>query len=448
MSRIANRGRFFQETGSMGAWPVVSNEEAELVVEEQADDLASADADLGEVYRLQDVVEKTDESANYIEDTINAKADDEGATEGEVALAEQVADLATAGTGDSAETVMPAVESYIGSKISVEGFRQVVRNVIDAIKRAITAIIDRLKSYWRKMTSRLSAMVRSAEDLKKRANAASGKTAKEKKISVSGSTATKVGYEGKAVRTGAELLTGVRDLKDFADKVTNGWCPSIASLGEKLADKLSSFDVEKAVEDLGSLNTVIEGHIQSAEKKLPAMSSSSDSRYTNSDVKVESSKPLLGGKSLFCVTAKQNGDNAVSKAQAIQDSSYFLADSKKDQKDADNAEIDTLTPSQAGDIAEEVIRAAEMLRKYTEGKGLKDLEKAGDNVKKAADKLGSQKHDENVKQENQTATRRAFYYGSAFAKWTKDPHASVASHTCSVLRAAMGVANQSMSQYS
>lgn len=447
MGRISSGLRSYGSHVSNEAWPVVSNEEAELIVEEQANDLAAADAELDEVYRLQDVADKTEETADYIEQGINQKED--GATEGEVALAEQVADLATAGSDESAETVMPAVESYIGGKVSTEGFREVVRNIIETIKRMIKKIIERLKSFWRKMTSRLSALKRSAEDLKKRAGGMTGKHAKEKKFDVGGSVARLISYADKPVKNGAELLSGVRDLNANLSGLATKYCPEVAKIGEKLADSLNSFDPEDAKGGLKKLNGVIYSMFKTLAKDAGADKSSSDTRFASKDTKLTESDPILGGKTVFssCWAGNVDGDSR-DFARRLQSCTVFMADTKKDQNDPESATLDVLTPSQVVDIAEEVIRGCETMRRYTEGKGLKDMEKAGENVRKAADKIGGRKVDEDkVDQENQSCTRLAVQYGSAYVSWTKEPYTMATAHTCAVFRAAMAVGSKALSQY-
>lgn len=447
MGRISSGLRGYGSHVSNEAWPEVSNEEAELIVEEQANDLAAADAELDEVYRLQDVADKTEETADYIEQGINQK--EGGATEGEVALAEQVADLATAGSDESAETVMPAVESYIGSKVATEGFREVVRNIIETIKRMIKKIVERLKAFWRKMTSRLSALRRSAEELKKRAGNMSGKHSKEKKFEVGGSVARLISYENKPVKNGTELVTGLRDLTGDLNDLATKYCPEVAKVGEKIADHLNSFDPEKGLEELKGLNKVVGDMFESMAKGADASKSSSDSRFTSKDTKLTASDPLLGGKTLFCsVWSGSNDGDSRDAARRLQSASIFMADSKKDQTDPESASLDVFTPSQVQDIAEEVIRGCEIMRRYTEGKGLKDMEKAGDAVRKAADKIGGRKVDEdNVKQENQSATRLAIQYGSTYVTWTKEPYTAVTAHVCAVYRAAMAAGSKALSQY-
>jgi hypothetical protein len=88
------------------------------------------------------------------------------------------------------------------------------------------------------------------------------------------------------------------------------------------------------------------------------------------------------------------------------------------------------------------------MKRYTEGKGLKDLEKAGENVRKAADKIGSRKVDEEkVDQENQSCTRLAVQYGSSYVTWTKEPYTAYTAHSCAVFRAAMAAGSKALSQY-
>lgn len=444
MGRISRANTFFGDSApSFESWPAVEEGEVELLVADQADDLAQADATMDTVYDLQERADTVDETAAYIDNSINQQ--EGGASEGEVGLAEQVADLATQGTGEDSETVMPAVESYIGSKISTEGFKQVIRNTIEAIKRALASIFARIKAFWRKMTSRLSALVRAAEDIKKRARDAQGKSTKEKKIELSGGTARLLSYAGQPVKTGDAILAGFKELADVADKASNKWAASVAGAGEKIADALGDFDPEKAVSELSSLNAKM-GKLNPS-SDVTSLSSSSDSRYKHSGITLQSSKELLGGKSVFAQASDYSGNDPKEKARAIQMERVFLADSKKDQKEPEKAEVEVFSPGKAADLAEEVIRTAGVLRKYGEGKGLNDLEKARKKVESAADRmLGKQKSDD-ISQENQTCTRLAFQFGSTFVDWSHNPHTSLSAHTVAVARAALTAAGKSLSQY-
>lgn len=446
MGRISNRfhSAYAESTPSFESWPAVEQDEVELIAADQASDLAQADSDMDMVYELQEKADTVDETAAYIDNSINQQ--EGGASEGEVGLAEQVADLATQGTGEDSETVMPAVESYIGSKISTEGFKQVIRNTIEAIKRALRAIFERIKAFWRKMTSRLSALVRTAEEVKKRARDAQGKSTKEKKVEVGGSTARLISYAGTPVKTAANIITGFKDLAEVADRTSNKWAAAVAKAGDNIAETLGDFDPEKAVSELNSLNSKMGKLNPSSE--VAGMTSSSDSRYKHAGITLNSSKELLGGKSVFAQASDYSGSDAKEKARAIQMERVFLADSKKDQKDPEKAEIEVFSPSQAADLAEEVIRTAGTLRKYGEGKGLTDLEKARKKVETAADRmLGKQKTDE-ISQENQTCTRLAFQFGTTFVDWSHNPHTQLSAHTVAVARAALAVANKSLSLYS
>ena len=94
----------------------VSLEEEVIAAVDSSAELQNAEAESGEIERLQDVADHTAQSVDYIETQINTGENGEAgeATQNEVALAEQVANLATVGTGEDADTVMPSNESYIG----------------------------------------------------------------------------------------------------------------------------------------------------------------------------------------------------------------------------------------------------------------------------------------------------------------------------------------------
>lgn len=423
-----------------------------LAAADQSAAVVANDANLDEVYRMQDNAEAMSNTADFIDERINeGEGSEDGATVGEVGLAEQVADLATAGTGDTAEQVMPAAESYVKSKIATEGFRETVRNIIAAIKRMLKNVFDRLKKFWKKMFGRCKPLISDAKKLAARAKAAGGKHAKEKTVEVSGFYADKLVIDKKPVKS---LKTALSHLKDNGKLLTGdiygqALTQNIA-LGEKLADTLSDIDgtpesvdkgLDKLVKDCGAAYVNFVSSF--------AKSSAPDKRFDNSDHSVRCSEEILGGKRFFVQIPNRGNSSDVESARAMTSSRIYFADSNKDQPNVDNVDIEIAPLSVVEDLANYIEDLATEVHRFDTGKGFRDQEKTRDRVERAAEKLGNRKVDDEDRATGlSTKLRIAAQFSTMYVSMSTSPFTPLADHMCSVMRALLGVGNKIVGEYS
>lgn len=422
----------------------VSLEEEVIAAGEAQDELNNAEAESGEIDRLQDVADQTAQSVDYIETQINT-GEGEGATQNEVALAEQVANLATVGTGEDADTVMPSSENYVGSTISCEGLKETVRGIIRAIIAAIKKLWERLKKFWRATMSRLSSLKKSAQELKTRAAKTTG-TAKEKKIKVSGSIAGYLAVDGSVQKEYGQISSGLKDL-DKRIQEAGTWSGKIADAGDAIADLISDIDAEKAAKEEAAFASKFHGKVKALENVFSGLTKSSDKRFTDAKVEVESTKTLLGEKRIFSRARKADG-SAASNVRTIGSTRVWLDAAHDKVKEQNETEFSVISPSNVGDLAEDVISLCDQMAYYGEGKGLDKVEKASGKVEKALEKLGRANDTDEAKGEDAAALRRMVSLGHAFTDWARNPTASLVNHTCTVARAVLTVGTKSLAQFS
>lgn len=430
------------------------NEEVEgseqLAAADQAAAVVANDANLDEVYRMQDNAEALSNTADFIDDRVNESGAEAGATEGEVGLAEQVADLATAGTGDTAEQVMPAAESYVGSKIATEGFRETVRSIIAAIKRMLKNVFERLKKFWKKMFGRCKPLISDAKKLAARAKAAGGKHAKEKTVEVSGFYADKLVIDKKPVKS---LKTVLGHLRDNGKLLTNDIykvaLTANINLGEKLADVLADIDGTTASVDSGLSKLVKEcGNAYDAFVKSFANSAAPDKRFDNSDHSVKCSMEILGGKRFFAQIPTGGNGSDLERAKAMTASRIYFADANKDQPTVETVDIEIAPLSVVEDLANYIEDLATEVHRFDTGKGFRDQEKVRDRVERAAEKLGNRKVDEDDRAAGlSTKLRTAAQFSTMYVTMVSTPFTPLADHMCSVMRALLGVGNKIVGEY-
>ncbi|EJY3320367.1 hypothetical protein OGA59_004492 [Salmonella enterica] len=422
----------------------VSLEEEVIAAGEAQDELNNAEAESGEIERLQDVADQTAQSVDYIETQINSPENSEGATQNEVALAEQVANLATVGTGEDADTVMPSSESFVGSQISCEGLKETIRGIIRAVIDAIKKLWVRLKKFWRSTMSRLSSLKKSAQELKERANKTTG-TAKEKKIKVSGSIAGLLAVDGSVQKEYGQITSG---LKDFDKRITEAgqWSAKIAEVGEGIADAISDLDASKAAAEEAAFTGKFISKVAGLKGVFGGMTKTTDKRFADDKVEVSSTKTLLGEKKLFS-RARSGGSDKASNSRQISSSRVWLDASSDKVKDHSETEISTISPSNVADLADDVINLCDAMAYYGEGKGLDKVEKASGKVEKALEKLNRANDTDEAKGEDAAALRRMVALGHAFSDWARNPTASLVNHVCTVSRAVLTVGTKSLAQF-
>lgn len=423
----------------------VSLEEEVIAAGEAQDELNNAEAESGEIERLQDVADQTAQSVDYIETQINAPENSEGATQNEVALAEQVANLATVGTGEDADTVMPSSENFVGSQISCEGLKETIRGIIRAVIDAIKKLWVRLKKFWRSTMSRLSSLKKSAQELKERANKTTG-TAKEKKVKISGSISGLLAIDGTVQKEYGQLASGLKAL-DGRIKEAGTWSGKIADAGESIADLISDVDAEKAAKEEAAFASKFGTKVKGLGDSFSGMTKSNDKRFADSKVEVESTKTLLGEKKIFTRTRKADGANG-SNVRTLGSLRTWLDASHDKVKDQNETEFGVISPSNVGDLAEDIISLCDQMAYYGEGKGLDKVEKASGKVEKALEKLGRANDTDEAKGEDAAALRRMISLGHAFSDWARNPTASLVNHACTVSRAILTVGTKSLAQFS
>jgi gas vesicle protein len=399
----------------------------------------------GEVVNDLATVERLEQSAAGLEDIagINENAVTE-ATEGELALTEVAADLATVGTDiEGAAEMVPALESYAGKRISMEGIKQVAKDIWAAIKAFMKKIWEKIITFWRRITDQVPSVVKAAKKLQARAEATAGKTLKDngKKTKISSSEGRALVVDNAKVTTYAGITAGLKSLKATCSIVLDTQAKAVIEAGDKIAELVGAFDLDKPEDSLTKINT----GVSSALPKPFTTKVSGDSRFSGEQT-VTRSEHLPGNRAVFLSLVKPSSGSALGTAQMIRSSSASLSASHEKPKDfTGEFEIETLTPSDCDKLGDDIIEIMEILKKFQTDSRRK-LETISDKVTKAGEKISSKPDDEttpNALKHYQSAQS----YGAVYAKWCSSPYMSLLSHTLATSRTVISVANKSLSQY-
>lgn len=439
--------------GSSYNGPTISLEEEILVTADNAADIAEADNAMDVAEGLYDKAEALEDHADFMEGQV------EEATPTEMALSEQVIGANLEGTGADVEEAAPALESFIGTRPSLEGVREMVRSFWEAIKRAVKKVWDKIKGYWRKFTSRVGSLEKSAKELRERASKMSGKSVKneDKKVNFSGSTLALLSTGTTAEKNAGTMIKNLEEIASLNKLFATKYQPHVARYCEELASAMDSFKTDTPAEISDSLSAVnrkaatlaagCKGQLGSS------MSKKGDRRFDATDVDVYQSEPLAGYKTIFGIipTGSAGGRNEAGYARNLQQTDVFMSSTSDKDFTIDDEEINVMEVSQCTKVADIVIDMCVELRYFDSGKGWKEMEKkqdklnkAGERIAKAAERLDNADGD---KAEARTAIYAVQRYVAACARWSKNPSMALSNHTASVARAAITIANRSLSQY-
>lgn len=403
----------------------------------------------GEVATDLATVERLEQSAAGLEDiaAINESVVTE-AGEGELALTEVAADLATIGTDiEGAAEMVPALESYAGKRISMEGIKDTAKQIWAAIKAFMKKIWEKIVAFWRRITDQVPSVVKAAKKLQARAEATRGKTLKEKgeKTGITSSEGHALLIDDKKATGFSDLTKGLDALKATNDAVLSEHANRVKAAGDFIAGKLEKFNLDDPEASLASLNSSVKQVMKKALKSINT-TVSGDKRF-GSDMEVTRSEHLFGNRAVFLTQIKESsGGTALGVAQNLRSMSCTLTASKEKLKEhTGEFEISTLTPSDCEKLADQIIDNMEVLKKF-QTKARRDLETGAGSVSSAGDKI-EKKPDDKTSPNAIKHYQAALQYGSVYAKWCASPFMSLLSHTLASSRTIISVANKSLSQY-
>ena len=322
-----------------------------------------------------------------------------------------------------------ATENYSSSRgaqreakqIALEGIKETLKRFWDAIKAQLKKFYNKVKSFFVKVFSAARKLGDRAKKLQQKANDTVG-TIEEKSFSF-GQTKT-IAVDGKYNDPGS-LTTGLSNIRKWIDgNITVKKSDDYENIIEKAQSA-----VEKAVKSLGSSGNVtlrdhasvmkelVEGgHLSIAplstatpEPKLADMfSGGKDSKDS-----VQMSQSLPGGKAIFKVVAKGDGEITIdSLTKRVKNSRLILGNDKYNPRDVSEGDVKTLTTSQIDKVCDDVIEIAET--SYTYEKAWEKRDKFQAKLEREIDAIVKDVNSNNEDKNDSRADRIVRDYATAF----------------------------------
>lgn len=200
-----------------------------------------------EVIEAEDDVEELHEIAEGLESivaSLEAAVEDGGLDAQAAIFMQHAVNGYTRRVGLEAETIVPSLESFGGASgkaaattISVEGVKETIQRVWQAIKNAVAKAITAAKNFFAKIFGGVKKLRERHGALSKTVNDLSGKKA-EGKIKVA--AANTLRYNGKV--DASSVATGLKNTAEVGDKVFNKLTAGAASFYSNAAQKIANKD--------------------------------------------------------------------------------------------------------------------------------------------------------------------------------------------------------------
>jgi hypothetical protein len=447
---VANEG--FQGDGR-----ILSLEEEQDNLVEAAQDAAQVDADLQQVDRMTDVSDSLEDLA-MVADGIEARGDDEGATETEQQMGEILSNVAVAGTDVAGEDVVPAMESFGGRRLrySAESIRERAKAIWESILKFLKQIWEKITNFFYKIFGTIPGIRRRLVELKKRVDDNTRKVVSNKKITISSGVASlSCNYktptnEGELKKNFTALVKGAKELYGEGMEVGH-------KLGEIVLKGLEDFDGEKPSASLGKFVRDMKPISARLNKAAGGgMTRVSGDRF-GKEIDAEISEPLLGNMSIVVKTPKADDREyespRVMLLEKLRHIGIEMVTTSEKPKDVPASfEMSPATNSGMAAMLDDALEGLDVLEKFQRGKRFNEMKTLRGKLETASNKLATEMDklagsDDKAEREAVPYFRAMVNFNSAYARWMKEPALPMVNHLLASIRGVSKVVEKSLAAY-
>lgn len=347
----------------------------------------------------------------------------------------------------SVESFGGATSRITATTASLEGIKEIIRNVWEWIKKQINAVRTKLKDYWLKNYAVAPRLSKRAEAIRAKATAAASKTIKKgEKVTLSAEV--KALHVNKAFPT--DLAAAYSDVKAVAENVFNTTSKATLDAAEAYADMVNKM----AFKDDAEFGTSVQGFVNAnnaiRSKVVGSFSTltvdAGDTRYN--DREVFGSKEVMGGQRVVITYTKAGAANtpkdAVDKLVSV--TAGMMPVRAKEDTLRDEVSIDPLPTSKITSICDEIIGVADLVAKYAQGYA--NHERAKDALLKAGEAFNKEASAcEELSAANNTLAKRIVDGISAYSKLVDQPMVGFSGYVLRTSAAVLNVCEKSLALY-
>lgn len=429
------------ESHYSGMGQVLSLEEEQIVTDEANQDLVEVESDLADGERAAEVVAGLENIEMIASDITEA-------TPVDIALINTAADMATAGTGIDGEEILPAMESFTGGRISLEGISDSGRRIWASIQEILKRIWEKIEGFYYKLFGTIPSIRKRLDALEARIDSVRSLNMETKKFTQSSGLAS-ISVDYSPIKDESGLLKAVDELTKTAEFIYKDGVETFAKVGKDVADVISDFSIEKKeelVKKTASILATMGGRLT----KLPGSSSIGD----QGGFARKAGFQLLGNQRIVSQVAKKSDIEGVLGELDRYRRTRFEWAGAREKEGTVPASVDfaTISTSGASALIKKMGELLDVLEDYNRGKAWKDVKASREALKAASKKATSEL--EKIKGSSEADERAAVSYyrglltiNQAYAGWTSNPAAQLMSQSIRSINAVTNLIVKSLAQY-
>lgn len=388
--------------------------------------MSDIEHDIDYARRLADV-------ADTLDDTIVAMEHIKTADYGHLMLVEAVLNMAHAGTAQRADSVIPSLESYVGSTISTEGVVSTIKNLLEQIRRILRELWHKIKDFFITLFNEVGRLKFRINYVTTLLDEIDGKEPEQAEITL-GNSGYGVCTEQGVPQNARAVVISLTDMLNQTRAVRQHYVPQLLAIGDGLSRVLPQWpnDPERNQQWLAQLNAIASGYntavfAHALAKTFPTHSPN----WPTGSALVGT--PLPGFRSLVFVNgdkvATDQSATPMAQATRLQASQVLLTRTRQTHNvDLSKAKIETFTNDhlkEVLDLVNEIVEEVETGMKA----GLRSkLERMGRDLETAATRINQEANGDIG------VLKRGLRYATVYAGWTTDPYIQLLGHNLYVCR--------------
>lgn len=419
----------------------ISTEEAEVFVDQATTASVQADSLLSEAERILEVSDALEE-LSIIASTITK------ATPQEAALIETMGNMAVAGSDVDPVRIIPAMEAYIGGKISIESIRETARVIWENIQKFLKQVWDAIEGFYTNILSTLPRMRKALDELERRARAVHGTHPGKEKLKFSNGVGNFY-VNGKPMTSEHDLLSGYNDLRIAAKWTYGTYMDSVSKRGHVIAAVIAKIDPANIEQTTDTLRFDLQ---QARSAPVPGGSGKDSTRFPGFTATAGTALP--GNVSIVCKYYDDNKDTvtALGALDRFRNSRCELLPTTDSHVELVNlVEITPLTNSAMGTMINDMRELLDTLSSYKYGPKSKAIAASKklivDASAKAERAVGALDKNDEGYQATSINYRALLNFNAAYARWAQTPAMPMMRHAINVTKTMMIVIQKSLASY-
>jgi len=399
----------------------------------------------GEIDRGNDDVRRLEDTAAALEDMTVVEEHIVEARPTDLVLIETAARLATAGSDVTVEEVIPALESYRGKAISMEGIRSVIAGIWNSIVAMLKKLWERIEAFFSAFVSGTAGVARTVATYKKKL-AGMGSAHSESAMVTLGAEASVLMQYGKTPSSGKSIIDGLRLTAGVVAYAfgSNGYAERVANSYKAMASEVTKFRESDAVASLDGVCNMFAGDKIFA---VPGAVGSDSCSHPSFDRLTYSQSHHLPGEWVWIWPSEVPGLNGSSLEKAGEIQQSIVAFTRLPVSDyKGSADMRTMSQKELGetlDWVDAIIRDSH--RYVTAGKNQMSAARA--QLQGATDKLTKSVKETPTNGEAMRHIRAVMRFNSYMTALATKPTTSLLSTSVTICRNALIVTRRNMAVY-